>query len=206
MNPDGTGEGGCRKAPERVGGAIQPLWTMKTVYLLVATLSILASCKGDKGEPGETGPQGNANIGWYQFSISLSGYTHYSSTDVWTRKAPSSFPRLQANQLALVYIWMDPISNSTEWVQQPYVHYFNGGTTFNEFFHGIESDGDLWLYIRNSTSGQPFTNMNSGSLSYKVFVIESSMQQEMESAGVNQRDMERVLDYFQHRGYILEAR
>ena len=179
---------------------------MKFTKLLFSLATIaFTACEGPEGPPGPQGPQGNANVGAYQFSLNLSGFYHYSSTDVWGEPAPSSFPELQSDQLALVYIWMDPVSSSSEWVQQPYVHYFNGGTVFNEFFHGIETDGDLWLYIRNSTSGQPFTSMT-GSVSYKVFVIESRMQHEMASEGIDQHDINQVFAFFDRRGYVVEAR
>ena len=179
---------------------------MNTPKMLLGLAMIsFTACEGPEGPPGPQGPQGNANVGAYQFSVNLSAFYHYSSTDAWGEPAPSSFPELQSDQLALVYLWMDPVSSSPEWVQQPYVHYFNGGTTFNEFFHGIESDGDLWLYIRNSTSGQPFTSMT-GTLTYKIFVIESRMQQEMVSEGINQHDIDQTTAFFDRRGYMIEAR
>lgn len=178
---------------------------MKTFSYLLLVAAILTACKGEKGDPGEAGPQGNANVGAYQFNLNLSAFYHYGSTDVWGGPAPSSFPELAPDQLALVYVWIDPTTGASEWVQQPFSHYFNGGSAFNEFFHGIESDGDLWLYIRNSEALQPYATM-SGVLSYKVFVIESRMQQEMEAEGINQRDLQQVLDFFERRGCIVEAR
>ncbi len=188
------------------------------IKVVLATLAVcvLASCEkdpqtgpqgpqGPAGSDGQDGEDGNANVDAYQFTLNLSAFYHYGSSHVWAEPAPSSVPNLQADQLALVYVWMDPTNNAFEWVQQPFSHYYGTSNYFNEFFHGIESDGDLWLYIRNSGGVQPYTTM-SGSLSYKVFIIESRMQHEMEAEGINQHNLQEVQAFFDQQGYIVQTR
>ena len=147
------------------------------------TALLFAACEKE-GPAGPAGPPGNANVDLYTFSLNLSAYYHYGSSDVWAEPAPSSVRNIGANEAALVYIWMDPVVNSSEWVEQPYIHYFNGTSNFNEFFHGVEEDGDLWLYIRNSAAGQPFSTM-SGALYYKVFIVTSRVLDDMHTAGID---------------------
>lgn len=174
----------------------------------IRTLSILCLALGactKEGPAGPAGRDGNANVDAYEFSLSLSAFHHYSSSHVWAEPAPSWVPNLTPDQLALVYIWLDPIDGGYEWVQQPVMHYFNAGNTTNEFFHGVESDGDLWLYIRNSTGGQPYLTMT-GSLQYKVFIIESRMAQAMDDQRVDRSDAEAVLDFAERQGYTVTYR
>lgn len=183
------------------------------IHFAVFVALALTACKkdesvgpqGPQGPAGADGQDGNANVDRYQFSLNLSAFYHYGSSHVWAEPAPSSVPNLQSDQLALVYVWMDPVDGAFEWVQQPFNHYFNSGNAFNEFFHGVESDGDLWLYIRNSTGGQPYSTM-SGSLSYKVFVIESRMAEEMAAEEVNAADLDEVMGFFERRHYRINEK
>ena len=171
----------------------------------IRTLSILCLALGACTKEGPQGPEGrdgNANVDAYEFSLSLSAFHHYSSSHVWAEPAPYQVPNLTPDQLALVYVWLDPVDGAFEWVQQPAMHYFNAGNTTNEFFHGVETDGDLWLYIRNSTGGQPYSSMT-GYLHYRVFVIESRMAVEMDAAGVDRSQCSAILDFAEQRGYVV---
>lgn len=170
----------------------------RTVALLCLTL---AACTKE-GPQGPAGRDGNANIDAYAFSLSLSAFYHYSSSHVWAEPAPSLVPNLDPDQLALVYLWTDPVNDAYEWVQQPLTLYFGAGNSTNEFFHGVETDGELWLYIRNSNGIQPYSPM-SGSLHYRVFIIESRMMRAMNDAGIDHPDIPALLAFAEQQGYTV---
>lgn len=175
---------------------------MKALPLTVPLIIMLAACtkEGPVGPQGPSGQDGNANVDAYEFTLNLSAFHYYSSSHVWAEPAPSWVPNLQPDQLALVYVWLDPVDGSYEWVQQPVMHYFNNGDYTNEFFHGVETDGDLWLYIRNSGGNQPYATM-SGQLNYKVFIIESRMAEAMDAAGIDRSTASTLLDFAEQHGY-----
>lgn len=174
---------------------------MKTLKLAaILACGMLYACQGEKGDKGDSGPQGNANVDAYQFTLDLAAYHHYGSSDVYGEPAPAFVTNLASDQMALVYLWMDPVDGSYEWVQQPFVHYFNSGNSFNHFFHGVESDGDLWLYIRNSAGLAPYSPM-SGQLKYKVFVIADKMRLEMDQERVDKESHDDVVAFFYRHDY-----
>jgi hypothetical protein len=75
----------------------------------------------------------------------------------------------------------------------PFTDYFNTGNASNYHTYGIGSDGRVDVFIRNSTGGPPYSNMNSSSeISYRIFIIESSGIIIMEEEGINLQDFEEV--------------
>lgn len=173
--------------------------------LLASFILFLSACKpdplvGPQGPSGSDGQDGNANVDYYSFSLNLSAFHHYTSSHIWGEPGPSYLPNIASDQAALVYIFLDPVDGSGAWVQQPFVHYFNSGNTTNTFTHGIDT-GRLWFFIRNSTGGQPYSTM-SGSLIYKVFIIESSQLREMENDGVALDDLTSAAAYMEEHEMI----
>ncbi|MBX2980795.1 MAG: hypothetical protein KF905_16030 [Flavobacteriales bacterium] len=174
--------------------------TLSTIALFCGAV-LLSSCtkEGPEGPAGPQGPQGNANVGRYEFTLPFSSYTNFTTTNAWGASAPSTVPQLQSNQLALVYISLTPaISGLAEWVQQPFSYFFGSGNTFVECFHSIDS-GTLWLYARHSGGTQPFTT--SSNLSYKVFIVQSSMMQVLDDENVDMRNLGEFESFLDRHGY-----
>ncbi|MFT3884855.1 MAG: hypothetical protein QM724_05320 [Flavobacteriales bacterium] len=85
-------------------------------------------------------------------------------------------------------------------MQQPFNFYFNSTNNFNEYFHSVDSEGALWLYIRNSGGEQPYLNMT-GSLKYQVFIIQSKMMQVANDENVDMRSMAEFEKFLVRHGH-----
>ena len=166
---------------------------IQTLFLFLCVLGIsLTSCEGPIGPPGDIGiqgkqgppgppgtqgPQGNANIRVYNFSPKLNSFSKNSEHNVWAVNAGKDNSNrnisIGANDLVTIFLWEDVWGEVPEWVALPFNHYFNSGNHYNHHLFTIDlSANSLWLYIRNSTGGVPYTNMETSNskLHYTIFV------------------------------------
>ncbi len=129
---------------------------------------------GEVGPPGATGPSGqdgNANVSVTEFTVSLTDMYEDTEHAIWGINATAfGAPQVMGDDLVSVFLYIDADDGNPDWIALPFNRYFNSGTAFNHFHYGVNENGNIFFYIRNSAGGQPYNTMT-GTLRYKVFVI-----------------------------------
>ncbi|MEM1323180.1 MAG: hypothetical protein AAGG75_23140 [Bacteroidota bacterium] len=168
---------------------------MKSNILLMLSIFVLMCVGCTKGDMGPQGPQGiqgpqgpqgpqgvagNADVRRYQTSIALSDFARWPSTNEWWEYY---YPPITISDrdvvLAFVY---ENHAGDNEWIALPMIDHWYTGNCFNAFNYSVNySNNRIQFTIRNSCGSSPYTNMNSGALSYRVFIIKGTAKEKLDS-------------------------
>lgn len=153
--------------------------TFRKTFILVAIAGITTffgcakdgkdGLPGPTGATGATGTTGNANVKTYTFNVPLSSFTLNSTNNSYQASTLSYAPvSMQIGQYDDVSLYL---YDTDGWYALPYTKYFNTGTTFNTHYYELTDWQSLWVYIRNSAGGQPYSSMTTGNLTYRAVII-----------------------------------
>ena len=154
--------------------------------LICITALLFNGCKkGDKGEVGPAGTNGNANVQGYTFSVPLASFIGPLTNNGWEyifniTTVMGSGSYIGANDAILMYLFDQTAAGTDYYNALPYLDYFNAGTAYNQHSFQIGATGStnlILIDIRNSTGGQPYTSMTTGSLYYKIVWVQSRSKQ-----------------------------
>lgn len=140
-----------------------------TMGMLFIGMTLTTGCK--KEVVGPQGPQGPAgpSAKTYTFYVPLNAFSLVSSNNSYEAPASSYAPLgMSIGQYDDVSVY---VYQTDGWYALPYTRYFNTGTAFNHFYYQLTDWQTLWVMIRNSTGGQPYTSMTTGSIQYRVVII-----------------------------------
>lgn len=129
--------------------------------------------QGPKGPIGQQGPQGpSATAKTYTFDIPLSSFNFISTNKSYevsaNNHAPSGFSVGPYDDVSL-YIY-----ETNGWYALPYIEYSANSSVFTQHYYQLDDNRRLWIMIRNSLGGTPYSNMMMTpptSLSYRAVVI-----------------------------------
>jgi hypothetical protein len=169
--------------------------TTKFTKTIVATLFvacglILTSCGGAPGATGPQGPigatglnglNGNANVMSYKFSVDLSNFNTLMPNGAYQcvlnpAVIMGNGTTVSANDVVLMYLYDQTVAGTDYYNALPYNDYWDSSTEFNQFSFEVGATGPsnyIWINIRNSGAGQPYTPM-SGPLNFKMVYIQAS--------------------------------
>lgn len=169
----------------------------KTI-LLLAVLSNLFACKGKQGDPGPQGPKGDAGpsaVSW-TFSVNasdligpLSDYSYEASV------IPPSKVYIEENDALLIYYRNTYISGVPEYTALPTDIFITNTSQFVNFSYKIYSS-IFSIKVRNSSAGQPFSNMNSAVMDFRAVLIKGSKVQRSSLSEIDLRNYNEVKEYF----------
>lgn len=189
----------------------------KTIILGVYALIVLmfsACTKAKDGAPGAQGPagvsgtagidgnDGNAKVYNYTFNLNLSGFigpvTNGAYTYVFNPTSVMGSDFISENDAVLLYLFDHTTSGTDYYNALPFLDYFNTGTSFNQhsFELGATGAANILIFnIRNSAGGSPYTDMTTGTLSYKMIWIEG-IGKSLPLDGVDKKDYYAVCKAF----------
>lgn len=160
--------------------------TIKTIGMAVVmsiTAILFNGCAGKDGAPGAQGPQGNANVLSYTFSVSSWTYT---APNLWADLVdPDITSDVINNGAVLVYI-----NNGGNLTQLPYTYYPTN--TYSETMSAIHSVGNVQINLTDSDLNPP--GIPSSTLVFKVVTLPS--RKPLSNPHINFKDYESVKKAF----------
>ncbi len=145
----------------------------KFLFVLLTLAAItLSSCKkvegpeGPQGPAGSQGPVGNANVQEVDMTINIADLILWSyNNSYYVYKSLSQ----ASNDAVLGYVY-----KNSEWNSLTFINYFNTSSYFNAYSFSIADDNSIYISIRNSSGGAPFSDMTTGTLSYRFIIVKAA--------------------------------
>jgi hypothetical protein len=149
----------------------------------------LVNCKGSKGDPGNDGAPGNANVKSVQYTVqpynwigNLDGYSA-------TLNVPEITQDIYTNGAVLVYIYN--LQNLT-FNMLPYTYVDNASTSNMDFDAYV---GNIILYLKTTESGVNTTQAPTGTKIFKIIIVEGTPITAL-NKNVNVTNYNAVIKYF----------
>lgn len=131
---------------------------------------------GPQGPQGVQGPAGSSNIlGAYQVEPQINWFVP-SLNGIWQYQTLSSdVPSVNMSNNTVLGFMAGTVTTSAQWAAMPYDHYWSSSTSFVKHYFSVAPNGRIWIYMRHSSGGTPYSNQNSSTLlGYRFYILKST--------------------------------